>query len=189
MILWTRSIPWGPEIEEFVSCVEARPPARERHRRAGAPGAARVAGGQSLARERQGGGGVVASLHERLFSRIDALHDETVSLIQELVRVNSITPTLPGVARADVIGRRDARERDPARALRAGRPRDALGGRGSGATQPRRCPSRERRRALARPQRSRRHRRAGRAGRLAGGGRPGTRRCATAASTGSARRT
>jgi hypothetical protein len=38
----------------------------------------------------------VASLHERLFSRIDVLHDDTVSLIQELVRVNSITPTLPG---------------------------------------------------------------------------------------------
>ena len=46
----------------------------------------------------------MASLHERLFSRIDARHDETVSLIQELVRVNSITPTLPGVARADVVG-------------------------------------------------------------------------------------
>ena len=46
----------------------------------------------------------MASLHERLFGRIDARHDETVSLIQELVRVNSITPTLPGVARADVVG-------------------------------------------------------------------------------------
>jgi acetylornithine deacetylase len=40
----------------------------------------------------------------RVFSRIDALRDETVSLIQELVRVDSTTPTLPGVRRDEVIG-------------------------------------------------------------------------------------
>jgi acetylornithine deacetylase len=46
----------------------------------------------------------VAELRERLFARIDALRDDTVALIEELVRVNSVTPTLPGIARADVIG-------------------------------------------------------------------------------------
>ena len=35
---------------------------------------------------------------ERRFARIDALRGETVALIQELVRVNSTTPTLPGCA-------------------------------------------------------------------------------------------
>ncbi len=42
--------------------------------------------------------------HERVLSRIDALHEETVALLQELVAVNSTTPTLPGVERARVIG-------------------------------------------------------------------------------------
>jgi acetylornithine deacetylase len=41
---------------------------------------------------------------EALFRRIDALRDEGVALAQELVRVNSTTPTLPGVVREDVIG-------------------------------------------------------------------------------------
>ena len=58
-------------------------------------------------------------------------------------------------------------QRDPARALRAGRPRDALGRRGSGAAQPRRRPGGSRRRPLPRPQRAHRHGRAGRAGELA----------------------
>jgi acetylornithine deacetylase len=40
----------------------------------------------------------------RVFSRIEALRGETVSLIQELVRVDSTTPTLPGVRRDEVIG-------------------------------------------------------------------------------------
>jgi acetylornithine deacetylase len=47
---------------------------------------------------------VSAALAERLFARIDALRDSGVELLQELVRVNSTTPTLPGVVRDDVIG-------------------------------------------------------------------------------------
>jgi acetylornithine deacetylase len=43
-------------------------------------------------------------LEERLWARIDALRDEAVSLLQALVRVDSTTPTLPGVRREDVIG-------------------------------------------------------------------------------------
>jgi acetylornithine deacetylase/succinyl-diaminopimelate desuccinylase-like protein len=46
----------------------------------------------------------MAEERERLFARIDALRDDSVALIQELVRVNSTTPTLPGVRREDVIG-------------------------------------------------------------------------------------
>jgi acetylornithine deacetylase len=46
----------------------------------------------------------VDARRERLFARVDALQADTVALIQELVRVNSVTPTLPGVDRADVIG-------------------------------------------------------------------------------------
>jgi acetylornithine deacetylase len=42
--------------------------------------------------------------HDRVLARIDALRGETVSLLQELVGVNSTTPTLPGVVRDDVIG-------------------------------------------------------------------------------------
>ena len=41
---------------------------------------------------------------ERVLARIDALRDDAVSLLQELVCVNSTTPTLPGVVRSDVIG-------------------------------------------------------------------------------------
>lgn len=41
---------------------------------------------------------------ERVFARIEALRDDTVALLQELVRVDSTTPTLPGVRREDVIG-------------------------------------------------------------------------------------
>jgi acetylornithine deacetylase len=41
---------------------------------------------------------------DRVFARIEALHGDTVELIQELVRVDSTTPTLPGVRREDVIG-------------------------------------------------------------------------------------
>ena len=44
------------------------------------------------------------SLHERLGARIDALRDDVVELLQELVRVDSTTPTLPGVVREQVIG-------------------------------------------------------------------------------------
>jgi acetylornithine deacetylase/succinyl-diaminopimelate desuccinylase-like protein len=43
-------------------------------------------------------------VRERVFARVDALHDETVALIQELVRVDSTTPTLPGVRREEVVG-------------------------------------------------------------------------------------
>ena len=43
-------------------------------------------------------------LRQRVFARIDALRDEAVTLLQELVRVNSTTPTLPGVVRSEVIG-------------------------------------------------------------------------------------
>ena len=46
----------------------------------------------------------MAEERERLFARIDALRDDSVGLIQELVRVDSTTPTLPGVRREDVIG-------------------------------------------------------------------------------------
>jgi acetylornithine deacetylase len=46
----------------------------------------------------------VDGVHERLAARVDRLRDEVVALIQELVRVNSTTPTLPGVVREDVIG-------------------------------------------------------------------------------------
>ncbi|MFN8186070.1 MAG: M20/M25/M40 family metallo-hydrolase [Gaiellales bacterium] len=41
---------------------------------------------------------------ERVAARIEALRDETVALLAELVRVDSTTPTLPGVVSADVIG-------------------------------------------------------------------------------------
>ena len=41
---------------------------------------------------------------ERLFARIEAHRDAGVELLQELVRVNSTTPTLPGVVREEVIG-------------------------------------------------------------------------------------
>jgi acetylornithine deacetylase len=46
----------------------------------------------------------VDELRQRLLARIDALQEDTVALIQELVRVNSVTPTQPGVVRQDVIG-------------------------------------------------------------------------------------
>jgi acetylornithine deacetylase/succinyl-diaminopimelate desuccinylase-like protein len=46
----------------------------------------------------------VSGLRERLFGRVDALRDEAVELLQELVRVDSTNPTLPGVARDAVIG-------------------------------------------------------------------------------------
>jgi acetylornithine deacetylase/succinyl-diaminopimelate desuccinylase-like protein len=41
---------------------------------------------------------------ERVVARIDALRDDTIALLQELVRVDSTTPTLPGVSRSEVIG-------------------------------------------------------------------------------------
>lgn len=44
------------------------------------------------------------ALADRLFARIDGLAGDGVALLQELVRVNSTTPTLPGVVREDVIG-------------------------------------------------------------------------------------
>jgi acetylornithine deacetylase len=47
---------------------------------------------------------VSAELVARLFSRVDELRDDGLELLQELVRVNSTTPTLPGVVREDVIG-------------------------------------------------------------------------------------
>ena len=40
----------------------------------------------------------------RVLARIDALRDETVALLQDLVRVDSTTPNLPGVVRENVIG-------------------------------------------------------------------------------------
>ncbi len=40
----------------------------------------------------------------RVLARVEALRDDAVSLLQELVRVDSTTPTQPGVDRADVIG-------------------------------------------------------------------------------------
>ena len=41
---------------------------------------------------------------DRVLARIDALRGEAVAVLQDLVRVNSTTPTLPGVVREDVIG-------------------------------------------------------------------------------------
>ena len=46
----------------------------------------------------------MSTLRDRVFARIDALGDETIGLVQELVRVDSTTPTLPGVDRAGVMG-------------------------------------------------------------------------------------
>jgi acetylornithine deacetylase len=46
----------------------------------------------------------VTDLSERLFARIEALRADGVELLQELVRIDSTTPTLPGVVREDVIG-------------------------------------------------------------------------------------
>ena len=77
-------------------------------------GAARLAGGEPLARERRGRRPCEwPRLHERLFSRIDALHDGPVALIQELVRVEL---DHPDAARRRAGGRR--RRRD-ARATRS----------------------------------------------------------------------
>jgi len=39
-----------------------------------------------------------------VMSRIEALRDEAVSLLEELVRVNSVNPNYPGIDRASVIG-------------------------------------------------------------------------------------
>ncbi len=39
-----------------------------------------------------------------VMSRIEALRDEAVSLLEELVRVNSVNPNYPGIDRTSVIG-------------------------------------------------------------------------------------
>ncbi len=77
------------------SCVEAGRQPEQRHRRAGAPGAARLAGRQPLARERQAGGRVWRACTSGSSAGSTRLRDETVALIQELVRVNSINPDVP----------------------------------------------------------------------------------------------
>ncbi|MCC6222601.1 MAG: M20/M25/M40 family metallo-hydrolase [Thermoleophilia bacterium] len=43
-------------------------------------------------------------VRDRVLTRVEALRDDAISLLGELVRVNSTTPTQPGVQKADVIG-------------------------------------------------------------------------------------
>ena len=131
----------------------------------------------------------MAEERERLFARIDALRDDSVALIQELVRVDSTTPTLPGVRREDVIGGETRcneilRERYEQAGLETHwvRPRIRSGATSSasGREQAAAAPS-------SSTHTSTRSRRSSR--RAGSAARPGTRRCATDASTASARPT
>jgi len=46
----------------------------------------------------------MSASREGVLARLDALRDDTVALLAELVRVDSTTPNLPGVVRDDVLG-------------------------------------------------------------------------------------
>ncbi len=66
--------PWGPEIEEFVSCVEqGRQPSTAPASRRGS--ASRLARRQPLAPERPAGGGLMVDARDRVLARVEALRD------------------------------------------------------------------------------------------------------------------
>ena len=96
--------PWGPEIEEFVSCLEqGRRPEQGTGKQATAALRVSLAAARSL-RDRRIRGGVIEGTLQRVLARLDERRDDAADLLAALVAVNSVNPAFAGVQRADVIG-------------------------------------------------------------------------------------